>query len=435
MMRIVKRQRLVTTVESNKKMNHHHELPEEIMHDILSRLPAESLYQCCRFVSKDWFNLIKDPDFINLHLSRINNKHASSNGLIALCHKKNQFFNLLDENNHPTPTPTTSISFKALKIHLDLPLLSQSQTIKIVGSANGLMCLSILPQDDLFYICNPVTGEILQLPIAPGIAPYCENYNLELVYPSSSGFGFHAATNTYKIVRTWFFRVKGSVGLIKTGIEIYNVASGVWRWIDQLVISKIMCHMNVSLLFLNEALHWQINYTYDQSYIGVIGIGDETFTTFENPIVDYEIESRGLCSLRQCLCLIHKRYDKHIVVWIMKQYGMVQSWTKERVISRQMFGSIKTLSFYPLNTMKNEIVIVDSSGDYQGYYDIEKQEVKEILIHGTHSSRWDSQIVPHVGSLISPRSIACTNDIHQVSSAKSRKPIRFRLKKNVKKPP
>ncbi|PIA41565.1 hypothetical protein AQUCO_02200182v1 [Aquilegia coerulea] len=171
-----------------------------------------------------------------------------------------------------------------------------------------------------------------------------------------------------------------------------------------------------------------------KSYIGVLDIGDETFRTFEKPFRDIVVRTRTLCSLRQCLCLIDQAFDDHIVVWTMKQYGVVRSWTKEHVIRKERFGSLQTMSFYTLDTMKNGIVLIDHGCEYQGYYDFEQQEFKRIFIDGIHSSPQKLQIVLHVGSLISPRSITCIKDIHQVSFAKPRRPIRFRLNKNVKRP-
>ncbi|KAG5548844.1 hypothetical protein RHGRI_014261 [Rhododendron griersonianum] len=45
------------------------ELPNDIMSDILSRLPLKSLFRCKR-VCKVWRNIILEPNFAELHLSR-----------------------------------------------------------------------------------------------------------------------------------------------------------------------------------------------------------------------------------------------------------------------------------------------------------------------------------------------------------------------------
>ncbi|KAF5178080.1 F-box protein [Thalictrum thalictroides] len=428
MMRIAKMQRLG---RSKIEMN---ELPVEIWRDILSRVPARSLYQCCRLVCKDWYNLIKDPDFINFHHSRIN-KYVSD-GLIALCHTTEfvdwaQFFNLVDNPNNNT-------NLTALRLHFDLP--SDIQSIKIVGSVNGLMCLALLPRHNIFFICNPVTRDVLQLPKAPGLGPYSQKYNLKYLFPATSGFAFHAATNTYKVVRTWFFRViggadilQGGADILQTGIEIYTLGSGVWRWID-VNISSMLCDLQASHVFLHEALHWQIvDLKKSQPYTGVIDIGDENFRTFENPMEEVGLKARNLSTLRQCLCLIDE-FSDHNAIWTMKQYGVAQSWTKEHIIRKEIFGSLQTMSFDTLTTMNNGSVLLHG-GKHQGYYDFEKQEFKQILIDGFHSSLEEFQIVGHVGSLISPGSIICASDVSQVSSAKRRRPIGFRLTKNTKKLP
>ncbi|EOY05504.1 F-box and associated interaction domains-containing-like protein [Theobroma cacao] len=49
-------------------------LPDEIVYDILPRLPAKSL-QRFKLVSKPWGSLISDPNFAESHLHRANTSH------------------------------------------------------------------------------------------------------------------------------------------------------------------------------------------------------------------------------------------------------------------------------------------------------------------------------------------------------------------------
>ena len=57
--------------------------PDDVITNILSRLPVKSLMQF-RFVVKSWRNLIRDPHFINMHISQ-----ASENkiGFLILKHQ------------------------------------------------------------------------------------------------------------------------------------------------------------------------------------------------------------------------------------------------------------------------------------------------------------------------------------------------------------
>ncbi|KAL5730446.1 hypothetical protein ACHQM5_003264 [Ranunculus cassubicifolius] len=55
-------------------------VPEDVMVDILSRLPAKSLIRF-KTVCKTWYNLVHQPDFTKLHLSRA--IHSDERDLLA----------------------------------------------------------------------------------------------------------------------------------------------------------------------------------------------------------------------------------------------------------------------------------------------------------------------------------------------------------------
>lgn len=72
-----------TNGESVSKAEEHHgprtgveNLPVEISHDILARLPVSSLVQC-RYVSQSWRQLSHEVSLLNLHLLRIGKKNPS----------------------------------------------------------------------------------------------------------------------------------------------------------------------------------------------------------------------------------------------------------------------------------------------------------------------------------------------------------------------
>ncbi|KAF5174883.1 hypothetical protein FRX31_035520 [Thalictrum thalictroides] len=144
---------------------------------------------------------------------------------------------------------------------------------------------------------------------------------------------------------------------------------------------------------------------------GAFNIGDEKFRTIGKPLMDHGIKARTLSSLRQCLCLTDEFKDC-TVIWIMKQYGVTESWTREYVIWKEVVGPYGTLSFQAACTMNNGYVIL-YGGEYEGHYDLEKKELKQILVPGIQPPPCMVNGVVHISSLVSPRSIAIIVDGYQ----------------------
>ena len=66
---------LIEFKADDAKISMYSKLPEEIVEEILLRLPADSV-KICRLVCKSWFDLIGDPSFINKHLRHVTTKNS-----------------------------------------------------------------------------------------------------------------------------------------------------------------------------------------------------------------------------------------------------------------------------------------------------------------------------------------------------------------------
>lgn len=106
-------------------------LPEDILYNILARLPAKFLlrFKC---VSKDWYNLINSPTFINLHHKRVMDEaeagyNADDIILVVSRHRDNHFYAYFDFDVD-VPKAANGSHFNLLPHD-------------IVGSCNGLICL------------------------------------------------------------------------------------------------------------------------------------------------------------------------------------------------------------------------------------------------------------------------------------------------------
>ncbi|XP_026377801.1 putative F-box protein At1g76830 [Papaver somniferum] len=112
----------------------------------------------------------------------------------------------------------------------------------LLGSFNGLICIRDEPDVSL-CICNPMTKEYVILP-EPGKNPG-RNW--------SSGFGYLASTNEYKVV-TLYREDKDPWTL---NVMVYTLGSGNgWRNVAKLDIKTNLVVSTRQGVFLNGALYW-----------------------------------------------------------------------------------------------------------------------------------------------------------------------------------
>ncbi|KAK1376014.1 hypothetical protein POM88_032207 [Heracleum sosnowskyi] len=188
--------------------------------EILSRLPIKTLYSV-RCVCNQWRSLYKfnisDPKFVKLHkLRNPDNNHDSfiAHRFRSQCHKLsviNTNFCNRDPVNLTLPFPTST----------------KSNGFDVVGSCNGVLCLSYVrkkkPRNRLF-LWNPATGQLKDIP----------NYKIGIKLDNcdvSVGFGFDHASSDYKVVRIVRYQSKGFPSDV-TRVEVYSLKKNAWKEID-----------------------------------------------------------------------------------------------------------------------------------------------------------------------------------------------------------
>ncbi|CAL5393971.1 unnamed protein product [Camellia sinensis] len=218
-------------IPTTKKSKHSilEQLPTQIILEILSRFPIKTLF-LCQLVSKHWLSLIPDSHFANLHLSR------SPVSLLLkpfYPRRESRQLRLVDlqiaHSTHPRDAQLKFIS------KFNYPLLKED---KIVNSRNGLLCLSDFTDDsDPIFICNPILGEYITLPILH----HHGNYDATM-----TAFGFSLKTNQYKVVRFFVQEVvyidhNTQMGSYREEAEakIYTIGGeGLWRNMGPIMIPK-----------------------------------------------------------------------------------------------------------------------------------------------------------------------------------------------------
>ncbi|KAJ9552153.1 hypothetical protein OSB04_016198 [Centaurea solstitialis] len=325
------------------------DLPAELTIDILSRLPVKTII-LCKLVCNKWRNLVSDPFFVNLHLS-------GSPTVLIVHHTKppiNMGIFLMDIPNNPGILNWVEIgdSVGHLHLHRD-PLMSldlslapilQNSHMHQVGSVNGLICLWEYDyKADNTYICNPVTREYMILPRQRFQKP---GFSAKVVY----GFGVSSLTGEYKVVRAFQGEILPNAkkpshpSLIE--VEVYTLGTGRWRSRGPVPAPYPLNAFDNFFygIFLNNHCHWIVCGVEDK--IGTFDFDKETFQSIpSHPLVEENhLHLRSLAILRGCLCVLDTGVLQS-TIWVMKEYGIKNSWHKEVVITQDIIVGLVWRSF------------------------------------------------------------------------------------------
>ncbi|XP_060181111.1 F-box/kelch-repeat protein At3g23880-like [Lycium barbarum] len=288
-------------------------LPEELIIEILLRLPVKSLLKF-RSVSKSWLALISTPEFINTHLSI-----SANNQRLVLTHHKF----VLTSSVHKYQYNIESCSLSSLlnndsvieSFDLDYPMNNPLKNVWIVGSVNGLICLAIGFTD--LFLWNPSTRNFKKLPDSrPTGRPACFKY----------GFGYDECHDDYKVIGMFCY-IHGRSRHVE--VKLYSLKSDYWRTHDEDFSGEIQFARTGK--FVNGRIYWANNDCRDlhkEWKIISIDLADEKWGKVEQPCYDEGYNFLLLGALGSDLSVFCNYPRTHTDVWVMKQYGVKESWTK-----------------------------------------------------------------------------------------------------------
>ncbi|CAL5442254.1 unnamed protein product [Camellia sinensis] len=303
--------------------------PDEIMVEILQRLPAKSLIKF-RSVSKSWCSLITNPDFINTHLTQSLTSNTYKNSYdnlplmivrqcVSTTHTRTEHYKLFIDSED---------SFDEYK-ELEFPIKSRRlHFFFAIGSVKGLFCLH---EQDRYFLWNPSIRKSMAMP-KPTVKTSMHSH----------GFGFDPRTNDYKLVRIAdFYPTKLPNQKPTTHIEVYSLNAGSWKmsstgrnsYPDGITID----YSSRFAAYLEGAVHFAAKMKKSNDpLILSFDLCDEVFQTMMLPdgVVAPRTEVRasvfgGLLSL---LCYEDSAVYKSCSIWIMKKYGVVDSLYKQFTI-------------------------------------------------------------------------------------------------------
>ncbi|CAH1452990.1 unnamed protein product [Lactuca virosa] len=288
-----------------------HTLAPEIIIEILLRLPVESLLRS-RSVCKLWRSIISDPHFIKSHLSfSISNNHYAFHRLIFSTVPK------ISIKSCPLYDVLYDGSVNALE--LNYPLKHSLKSVWIAGSCNGL--LLITNEDYTLFIWNPSTRRSNMLPN--------NGVKSRLGWHEKYGLGCYESTDDYKVVGiSSIFRDDSDGARYDTIVKIYSLKTGNWKKTDDFHNGF---PLDGSVTFLNGAFHWAASRKFGSSYswtIVSLDLAKETYGEILQPVYDEGDKDLTLGAVGEWLCVLCDYYKVCADVWVMKVYGVKDSWIK-----------------------------------------------------------------------------------------------------------
>ncbi|XP_058202603.1 F-box/kelch-repeat protein At3g23880-like [Rhododendron vialii] len=281
-------------------------LPNEINVEILLRLPVKSLLRF-RCACKSWCSSISDPKFVKTHLSL-----ASSNP--SYTHQR-----LLITNDPLCDIKSCSISSimrheqSVTAVGVDYPFVPKRFWIE--ATCDGLVCVHT--DKKTIFLWNPSTKKSRKLP----------SITIPYDWSPACGLGYDTSTDDYKVVLV--FNGGSNRDYHRNKVAVYALRADSWRRIADCPHSIPMAGKGK---FVSGALHWTVSGSSSVELIVSLDLAKETYGEVLQP--DYNSDGVFLSTmdvLSGYLCMLCRQWRNHGVhvdLWVMKEYGIRESWTK-----------------------------------------------------------------------------------------------------------
>ncbi|PIN19088.1 hypothetical protein CDL12_08233 [Handroanthus impetiginosus] len=355
-------------------------LPEAIVLNILQRLSLKTLLRCTS-VCKSWYSLITSPEFTYLHLNFTADSRNTTPNFLSLrrCIRNSQLYDVYSESESFARETTLEFSFRSI-----------NSFFTVVGSCNGLLCLS---DDRVYYVhtiilWNPCVKRSIVLP-KPNLI-----YNSYGTFVQSLGFGFDPVSRDYKVFRITYVDCARQ----HPQVELYKLSTGVWQDLSHLALDYVIYNKSRQA-YVNRAIHWIACCKNCYDLIVLFDMYYEVFRSMKLPVGLLNNDNptnKDLVVYKESLALISWNVsgaEPSFCLWMMKEYGVEETWSKHFSFDSHVFcGGFMS----PLWVgRRGEVIVVRQDGRLVSY-DHDGVVVKDLGVHD--SSYEDCRRSIHVDS-------------------------------------
>ena len=282
-------------------------LPFDLLSEILCRLPVKLLVQL-RCLCKFFNSLISDPEFTKKHLHLSTTRHHL---ILSSKNDKSRELRLFD---FPISSVFSSSIVTQTQLNLPISLKTNGYGKHLaVCSCDGILCISSTSVDHRYAILwNPSIRKFK-------ILPPQEDYRWKRVFDSFYSFGYDHFIHNYKVIVIYLCITS------KTNeVRVHTLGTDNWRRMHDFPFCGLI---RGSGIFVSGTVNW---FAFDvpnncRREIVSFDLEKESFKILSQP--NLEKDSWNLGVLKDCLC-IFSHNDIFVDVWIMKEYGNKESWTK-----------------------------------------------------------------------------------------------------------
>ncbi|KAI5400919.1 hypothetical protein KIW84_065674 [Lathyrus oleraceus] len=303
-------------------------LPEELIGEILPRLPVRSLLQF-KCVCQSWKTLISSSQFAKNHLRISTSEPTMTNQQLVFSDIKRLISYPLNSLFENPSTPVKPVTFGYTDEKIDGT---------IIGSCNGLLCLH-----DRFPSRVRLFNPSLRLITKISSVPVSQNW-----FFMQCGFGYDQVNDKYKVLLV--VRCKKHHHQILTKIYTFGQDDS-WKTIPNCPYEILMRIGK----FVSGTLNWIVS---NQDKVVSFDLEKETYMELLLPHSDNnDWPYRVMSVLSDCLC-VSDWENCGWVLWMMKEYGVVESWTKFIIVSYDKLLPNRPYWVEPLFISKNGVLMV-----------------------------------------------------------------------------
>ncbi|GMP51025.1 hypothetical protein CsSME_00017416 [Camellia sinensis var. sinensis] len=362
-------------------------LPEDIMFDILVKVPARDLHENVRLVCKAWKGMISTSNFIAQNALQVKPKLLIQSVTFM----------------RPWYVKVKAMEVDEERLDYKLSDFELPQSVRVRSSCNGLLLVSDMRKMRVLQVMNLVTKCCLTLPLHP---PFCIHKGC------GAALGFDPCTKKYKVVHICTLLFRFEIFTIDGSDNAWKRVCGPWKhpfeWPFDLDF-----HLNDPVLVNERFVHWYVN---SDEYVISIDLSNERVIKTHLPDHGKGIDKHRytLLELDGYLSLVHNASNTQIDVWILEDFHS-QIWLKKHsilaesikyTISNDSSSCSKQENAFPnlsklvplASTRKGEILIFKhkSSGtDFRFYlYETKNREMKKFKM----TIRGQLFFIPHASS-------------------------------------